>query len=221
MIKLSGSGRAEDGVADQSSEARENPPGDGGPVAQSSSLASVPLPVAGGPRAPGEFDLLIRLTLALFVIGVGVWLLLAGRAYRRDYSGAGVAWHRGAKNFVELTLVRDDRSNLACASDVTMQGLRCGFGANQRPEPSLRADDDRSVLRPYNTVNGELFLGAGLWDTLAPQGALPPGRFTVTCDLEIVGAVRSVALRWSPGGRFDAATKTLAVGTLRDCAIPP
>jgi hypothetical protein len=170
----------------------------------------------------GEFDLLIRVTLALFVIGFGVWLLLAGHAYRRDYSGTGVAWHRGARNFVEITLVREDRSNLACASDTIRQGLRCGFSANLQPAPpSIGSLDDRNVLRPYNTVNGELFLGAGLWDSLPPHASLPPGRFTVTCDFEIVGPLRSVALRWSAEGSFDASTKSLAVGTLRDCAIPP
>ncbi len=46
-------------------------------------------------RSCGELDPLIRVTLALFVIGLTVWLLLARTAYRREYSGTGVAWHRG------------------------------------------------------------------------------------------------------------------------------
>jgi len=171
-------------------------------------------------RSRGELDLLVRVTLALFVIGLTVWLLLARAAYRREYSGTGVAWHRGSRNFIEITLVRDDQVNLACATDASMQGLLCGFRADRRALPSA-AVDDAHLLRPYNTVNGELFLGAGLWTSLAQLGALPAGRFTVTCDFEIAGAIHSVALRWARDGNFDGAPRDLAAGVLRDCAIPP
>jgi hypothetical protein len=194
-----------------------------------SRTAEAAAPVTAAGSSPGELDQLLRLTLALFAIGLSVWLLLAGGAYRRQYSGTGAAWHRGAHNFIEITLVREDRANLACAGETTMHGLHCGFGADQQPRRSARNDDeddeddddDPYELRPYNTVNGELFLGAGLWDALTSQGPLPAGRFTVTCDFEIVGALRSVALRWTVGGRFDGSAKTLAVGALHDCAIPP
>jgi hypothetical protein len=164
-----------------------------------------------------ELAPLIRVTLALFVIGLGVWLLLARASYRREYSGTGVAWHRGAKNFIEITLIREDDANLACAADATIQDLHCGFRANRTDH----GDEDARVLRPYNTVNGELFLGAGLWSSLAAHGRLPAGRFTVTCDFEIVGALRSVALRWVRNGAFEASERTLATGVLRECAIPP
>jgi hypothetical protein len=165
----------------------------------------------------GELDLLIRVTLALFVIGLGVWVLLAGATYRREYSGTGVAWHRGAQNFIEITLVREDEVNLACAADATLQGLHCGFRADR----TTLGDDDAHVLRPYNTVNGELFLGAGLWSSLASRGRLPANRFTVTCDFEIVGALHSVALRWTRNGAFEPSARSLAVGVLHECAIPP
>lgn len=166
----------------------------------------------------GDLEPLIRVTLALFVIGLGVWLLLARTTYRREYSGTGVAWHRGAHNFIEITLIREDDANLACAADATIQGLQCGFRADRRPAPS---NDDPHLLRPYKTVNGEVFLGAGLWSSLASRGRLPADRFTVTCDFEIVGALRSVALRWSNKGAFEASDRTLAAGVLRECAIPP
>jgi hypothetical protein len=181
----------------------------------------VPSPVRA-PRlgASGELDPLIRVTLALFVIGLGVWLLLARAGYRREYSGTGVAWHRGAQNFIEITLVREDKANLACAADATMQGLHCGFRAD-RASQGDDDDDDAHVLRPYKTVNGELFLGAGLWSSLASRGRLPAERFTVTCDFEIVGAIHSVAFRWTRNGAFEASDRSLATGVLRGCAIPP
>jgi hypothetical protein len=184
--------------------------------------------------SPSELEPLIRLTLALVVIGLAVWLLLAGTAYRRQYSGTGVAWHRGANNFIEITLVREDDANLACAADATVQGLHCSFRRDRRTRQSSGAacsedstsaghDDrcDAHLLRPYNTVNGELFLGAGLWDSLAQHGRLPAGRFTVNCDFEIVGALRPAALRWTRNGSFDGNDRSLAAGVLRNCAIPP
>ncbi len=215
MIKVSGFGRAEQCDVDV----------DVGPGVAS-------LEITAGAHSPGELDRLIRVTLALFVIGFGVWLLLAGSAYRRQYSGTGVAWHRGAQNFIEITLVREDHTNLACAADATMQGLHCGFPAAvsaatcAAPSTATAGDDDGAadderLLRPYNTVNGELFLGAGLWSSLARHGPLPAGRFTVTCDFEIVGALRSVTLRWTRNGSFAANDRSLAAGVLRDCAIPP
>jgi len=177
-------------------------------------------PVAARPQ--GELDLLIRVTLALFAIGLAVWLLLAGAAYRREYSGTGAAWHRGANNFIEITLVREDHVNLSCASDATIHGLHCGFRADRRPWQASGQDDtdEARVLRPYNTINGELFLGAGLWDSLAQHGPLPSGRFTVNCDFEIVGALRSVALSWKRNSKFDANDRNLAAGMLRNCEIP-
>jgi hypothetical protein len=165
----------------------------------------------------GELEPLTRVTLALFVIGLGVWLLLARAGYRREYSGTGVAWHRGAQNFIEITLIREDDVNLACAADATTQGLRCGFRADR----TSQGEDDAHLLRPYKTVNGELFLGAGLWSSLPSPGRLPAGRFTVTCDFEIVGALHSVALRWTRNGAFEASDRSLATGVLRECAIPP
>ena len=168
-IKMSGFGRLE--------------PGDVEPP-----RVGTPQVVAGAP-ASGELDPLIRVTLALFVIGLGVWLLLAGGAYRREYSGTGVAWHRGAQNFIEITLVREDQVNLACAADATMQGLHCGLGADRRPlQSSLQSStasdgDDAHLLRPYSTVNGEVFLGAGLWNSLAATRT-PAGR-TIYGDLRL------------------------------------
>jgi len=161
-------------------------------------------------------------TLALFVIGLGVWLLLARSAHQHvEYSASGTVWHRGARNFVEITLIREDRSNLACAADAAIGGVHCGFGADRQPHRLNAGSDDPQVLRPYSTVNNDLLLGAGLWDSPAMRGPLPAQRFTVVCDYDILGALRTVALRWSPSGKFAPADRSFPVGMLRDCSIPP
>jgi hypothetical protein len=194
--------------------------GEGGEPDRSSAPAALaPAPSTVTEQARSELDIFIRVSLALFVIAFVVWVRLGWGGYARSYAGAIEPWHRGGRNFVELTLVSQDRSNLACASDSTIAGLHCGFGAGGLPSSTGDADD-LHVLRPYNTVNGQLFLGAGLWGSPALAGKLPTQRFTVWCDLEVAGALRSVALRWAPRGPFAPADKSLAVGELHDCAIP-
>jgi hypothetical protein len=172
---------------------------------------------------PRQFDRLIRVTLALFVIGLGVWIVLAGSAYRRAYSGMGATWHRGDKNFIEITLVAADRTNLSCASNQVIDGLRCRYTADHQPRPDVAgsATDDARLLSPYCTLGGDVFLGAGLWESLAKTGALPTTRFTALCDYEIAGGLRAVALKWKPDGAFEPSQKSLPFGTLRDCTIPP
>jgi hypothetical protein len=174
---------------------------------------------------PRQFDRLIRVTLALFVIGLGVWILLAGSAYRRSYSGMGATWHRGDKNLIEITLVAADRTNLSCASDKLVDGLRCRFGADHKPRPDASGSDagDATLLSPYCTIGGDVFLGAGLWESLAKMGAgtLPTTRFTALCDYDIAGGLHSVALKWKPDGAFEPSQKSLPIGTLRNCTIPP
>ena len=190
------------------------------PTGVPSDLAPALAPAPASPPAQNP-DVLLRVTLALVGIGLGVWLLLAGTAYRRQYSATGAAWHRGANNFIEITLVRQDRDNLACAADAAIGGVHCGFGADRQPHHLNAGIDDPQVLRPYSTVNNELFLGAGLWNAPALRGELPAHRFTVFCDYEIVGALRTVALRWTPAGDFAPLDRSVPAGILRDCAIPP
>ncbi len=162
------------------------------------------------------------MTLALFVIGLGVWILLAGSAYRRSYSGMGATWHRGDKNLIEITLVAADRTNLSCASDKVVDGLRCRYGADHQARSEMNgAGSDATLLSPYCTVGGDIFLGAGLWESLAKTGALPTTRFTALCDYDIAGGLHSVALKWKPDGAFEPSQKSLPIGTLRDCTIPP
>jgi hypothetical protein len=164
-------------------------------------------------------DVLVRVTLALFAIGFGAWLALAWRGHRGEAVGMQTAWHRGAGNLVEITLVREDELRLACASSLTPDGLACAYDGDHGPRAPLPPDATR--LRPYATVGGDLLLGAGLWASPTLRRPLPAERFTVVCDFEIVELLRSVSLHWAADGPFDAATKSLPAGRLHGCAIPP
>jgi hypothetical protein len=168
-------------------------------------------------RSRGEGDVLVRVTLALFAIGLGVWLVLAWRGHRGEAVGMQAAWHRGAGNHIENTLVREDENRLACASGLTPDALACAFDGDRQARAPLPPDATR--LRPYATVGGDLLLGAGLWESLPRP--LPAERFTVVCDFEIVDLLRSVAMRWAADGQFDPTPKSLPAGRLHGCAIPP
>ena len=187
-----------------------------------------PPPSAAGPGVlgaaaadpfPREFQSFLNALAALLAIGAGVWVIFAWSGYADRYARATECWHRGGRNFIEVTLVREDAVNLACAADASIDGLHCAFGSDQRPHPSPAADDAH-LLRPYNTVNGQLFLGAGLWSSARMKPLLPSGRFTLWCDFEVAGALRTARIRWAADASFGPADKGLAVGTLRNCAIP-
>jgi hypothetical protein len=157
--------------------------------------------------------------LSLFTIGFGLWLIFAWTRYAEEYSQLNEGWHLGATRMVELTLVPEDISNLACASDLARDGLHCAYRKNLTEfEPG--SPDERRILRPYNSVKNELLLGAGLWSSLDLRGRVPSHRFTVVCNFQVVGVLRSVSLRWTPTGNFAPLSQSVAAGKLSDCVLP-
>jgi len=167
-----------------------------------------------------EFIVLCYTLLGLFIVSFGVWLIFAWSGYGKRYATSAESWYKGGTRSVEVTLIRDDVENLGCASDAVVDGLHCEHLINQTVfAPGDTADAVQ--LRPYNTVDMNLFLGAGLWSSLGRTAALPAGRFTVVCNFHMVGVIKSVSLRFDRGGPFAPATKTLPAGILTDCGIPP
>jgi hypothetical protein len=166
-------------------------------------------------------SLLMPTTLSLLSIGIVLWLVYAWSGYSTKYSQATDSWKLNSTKMIEITVVREDRDNLSCASDVTVGGLHCGFHANQQPWGG-GVSSDSQVLQPFNTVANELFLGAGLWTSPRLPKTLPSVRFTVMCNYKVYGAAKSMSLRWAlpPKGSFDPLKTSVAVGALSDCVIP-
>lgn len=158
---------------------------------------------------------LSRGTAILICIGFAVWVVFAWTHHAEFYAMAMDGWRVGGTHMVELTVVPEDRERLACASDRTFDGVRCGFDPAGREVEVALADR----LSPFNTVKNQLFLGAGLWAELDGKGPLPPGRFSVVCNFHVLGAMRP-SLRWQRDARFDAVKDAVATGRLRDCEIP-
>jgi hypothetical protein len=168
-------------------------------------------------RTAGE--LLLITVVWFFGIGFSVWLVFAWSGYSSKYSQTTESWKLNATKMIEITVVAEDRTNLACSSDVTIEGLHCGYRANQQPWGGEPATDSQ-VLQPFNTVANELFLGAGLWTSPKLPKQLPGTRFTVMCNYKVLGAAKSMSLRWAPKGSFDPLKSSVAVGSLTDCVIP-
>lgn len=192
-------------------------PSDSEPQTGASGASSTAQPDAP-PRRERCNDLLFSF-VTLFVIAFGVWVVLGGKRYREEYAQATQGWRVGTTRAVEITLVREDKTNLACASDHSIAGLRCGYGRDQKPVSSLSADK-AEMLQPYATLSGDLLLGAGLWTSTDMRQNLPEARFSVVCNYSIKGVIRSGSIRFAPTARFNPIGKTVTVGSLKDCLIP-
>jgi hypothetical protein len=188
----------------------------------SSDSASGGPPTGGvdGPPRPCRCNGLLLSFLSFCLIAFGVWVVSAGKRYREEYAqGQGTeGWSVGSTQSVELTLVRDDRRNLACASDQVTAGLHCAYRRDLHQAGSA-APDNPQILQPYNTVGNELLLGAGLWTASDLKKPLPAARFTVVCNYHIEGVVKSASVRFDPAAPFSPAGKAVTVGALSDCAL--
>jgi hypothetical protein len=174
-----------------------------------------------GPLRPSRCNALLLSFLWFCLIVFGVWVVSAGKRYREEYAqGQGTeGWSVGSTQPVQLTLVREDKANLACASDQVIAGLHCAYRRDWNAA-GASGPDDSHVLQPYNTVGSELLLGAGLWTAADLKKPLPATRFTVVCNYHIEGVAKSAAIRFDPAAPFVPAGKSLTAGTLSDCTLP-
>ncbi len=213
---------AENTTADQPGETAPGAPSSAAPEGASPSAAPAQAPeapIAPAPAPPPPPHLAVYTTFGFLCIGVALWLVFSWIGYKDRYSQQTEGWHLGGTKMIEITLIREDKKNLACASDQSFEGVHCGYNANSQPW-GPGPEEDGNALQPFNTVKNELFLGAGLW--LAPilQHELPSSRFTVVCNFHVKGVLKNVSLRWSPTGNFSPVDQSVAVGSLTDCVIP-
>jgi hypothetical protein len=202
----------------------EPDPAPAAPTAENDQAAAPPVADAGPAAPPDEreplpHNVLLYTVFGLLCIGVALWLILAWSGYKEKYSQQTEGWHLGSTKMLEITLIRDDKKNLACASDRTFGEIRCGFSRIGNPF-GPKPEEDPHILQPFNTVKNELFLAAGLWQAPVLKEPLPADRFTVVCNYYVVGVLKAVALRWSPTGSFNPVEQSVAVGSLSDCVIP-
>jgi len=178
-----------------------------------------PEPDESYPREPLPKRVLLYTVFALLCGGIGLWLVFAWTGYKEKYSQTNEGWRLGSTKMLEITLIREDKKNLACASDRRFGEIHCAHARDGR-FLGTKPEDSPNILQPFNTVKNELFLAAGLWQGPALREPLPAERFTVVCNYRVVGVLKAVALRWSPTGSFNPVDQSVAVGTLSDCVVP-
>lgn len=178
-----------------------------------------PPPDENYPREPLPRRVLLYTVFALLCFGVALWLVFAWAGYKEKYSQANDGWRLGSTKMLEITLIREDKRNLACASDRSFGEIRCAHARDGRFLGTNPADSP-NILQPFNTVKNELFLAAGLWQSPVLKEPLPTERFTVVCNYHVVGVLKAVALRWSPTGTFGPVDQSVPAGRLSDCVIP-
>ncbi len=154
-------------------------------------------------------------------IGVVVALLLVFKPGGNAQSGPATV---GSTINGDLTLVTADRNELECAAANGTQGYQCGFIDDKQS----RTLDEKVKLRPFMTVDRQLFLIPGLFLESAIQQRFntePPTkpraelkRFTAKCKIKVVGELDAVKLRWQPEGAWEA-PKKFPVATISDCVI--
>lgn len=175
-------------------------------------------PPDDAPPPPERINVLVFSLLSFCLIAFGLWLVSAGKSYRAAYAKKTGDWSVGTTRSVELTLVREDRPNLGCASDQTLAGMHCAYRLDgSQAEPSTT--DLSQILQPYNTIDNTLLLGAGLWSGTDLKGPLPSERFIATCNYNIKGLAKSASIRFDISAKFTPLERTVTVGTLTECVI--
>jgi hypothetical protein len=187
-------------------------------VCSDTPLSIAPFATTSASPSPLSHQGILFRSLVAFLILV----LLSWFTYRFvGFRGSGIAPFEGMRignvNYVEISLVREDIQNLACASNIELDGLRCGFQDQGTPQSGL---SEAQTIRQYNTIKNELFLAAGLWAQPVMQGPLPTERFSVVCEFHSAGALKNPKLRWNPSEAFKPIDRTLVVGKLAHCVIP-
>ncbi|MBN1607257.1 MAG: hypothetical protein JW940_11535 [Polyangiaceae bacterium] len=126
----------------------------------------------------------------------------------------------------DITLVTADRKDLDCVSSEDVDGYACGYS----DEKTARKLDESKKLRPYMTLDRQMYLIPGLF--LEPAIAAryqtePPDnkpreqlrRFTAKCKVTIVDDIDNVRVRWTPSGPWQPSANDVVVATLSQCRV--
>jgi hypothetical protein len=130
----------------------------------------------------------------------------------------------GHKASADITLVTSDRAEVECVASNDFKGMHCGYSSETKAWPG----DEKTMLRPYLTLDRHLYLVPGLF--LEPailnrfQSELPNKpreqlkRFTAHCTITVIGKVAGVRTRFFANSDWSN-PEEVEVGTVSDCKI--
>jgi hypothetical protein len=176
-------------------------------------------PLAKGRPVPARKGGSLGKSMILFVVIVGG--LAAAFALFGQESSSGPAapkWKVGDSPDLDLTLVADDKKNLACAAPDEIGGAHCAFEAQAKPWSKGDSADDKKLLKPYTTVDHVQVLAAGVWSDPALAGTLPTTRFTVKCKYKVEGKMKVASMRWASDGPWYE-SKDIYSGSVSGCKL--
>jgi hypothetical protein len=176
-------------------------------------------PLAKGRPVPARKGGSLGKSMILFVVIVAG--LAAAFALLGQESSTGPAapkWKVGDSADLELTLIADDKKNLACASADEIDGKHCGFEAQTKPWSKGDNADDKKLLKPYTTVDHVQILAAGVWSDPALAGTLPTTRFSVKCKYKVEGKMKAASMRWASDGPWYE-SKDIYSGSISGCKL--
>ena len=198
-------------------------PSEAAPASEAKAETPPAAPAAAPAPAPTASNSLAKsvLTFVVIVCGVaGVFALLGSR----DQTAPAVptpAWSVGEAVELNITLVASDVTDLGCSSPDEVAGRHCAFASDTRPFAKGDPNDDKALLRPYTTTEGQHLLGAGLWSELGMSTAkLPPNRFTVRCKYTVEGKLAKVGVRWRAIDKWHE-WSDWHTGLLSECKLQP
>src|SRR5512132_358439 len=176
-------------------------------------------PIVKGRPVPVRKGGSLGKSMILFVVIVAG--LAAAFALLGQESSTGPAapkWKVGESPDLELTLVADDKKNLACATPDEIGGAHCAFEDKTKPWSKGDSADDKKLLKPYTTVDHVQVLASGVWSDPALTGTLPTTRFSVKCKYKVEGKMKAASIRWaSDGPWYDS--KDLYTGSISGCKL--
>lgn len=180
---------------------------------------------ASPPPAAGRPKILARVIAIAILVGIPVALLVSSRGGGGGRGGAGklpasTSWAVGSEQSIDITLVQQDKVNLACASADEVAGKHCQFEAQNKPWSKGGPGDDKVQLKPYRLAgSNDPVLVAGLWSQPALGTGLPNDRFTAKCKLKVEGKVKKPAVRWNPSDPWFDEPFDWPAGSVSDCKI--
>lgn len=179
--------------------------------------------VKGRPAARGgQQGSSLGKSMILFVVIIGG--LAAGMAMlsrEEQQVPPTMKWKVGETVDVEITLVKNDRNELACAAADEIAGRHCAFESATKPWSKGDLNDDTKLLKPYTTTDRAQFIAAGVWSeaALAPD-KIPASRFSLKCRYKIDGKLKNMSVRWEQTGQWFPNNEWFA-GSVSDCKVVP
>jgi len=123
-------------------------------------------------------------------------------------------WHEGGSTRVRLTVITMDYDRLHCAAETSFGQEHCGYKTENTLWPLAPGEPldetKKHVIQPYRTYpDNQLILVSGIWahPTITSRLHREPWqgyvetklqRFVIECDVDFIGRLNNVSLRWKP-----------------------